>query len=284
MTKHLAVRFFLFIVNMTFLQNIIAAPKAYDTSVYKEIKNESYGPSAAQKVDVYLPAGRSNASTKMLILLHGGAWNSGDKTSINDFVKLIQNKNPDLAILNANYRLVGPSIHLAAQLEDVQQLLDYAATQSSTWNVSAAHIALGGISAGAHIAMLYAYKYDVAKKVTSVISIVGPTYFGDSYYTSNALFQPLVANLLGRPLTDTSSYLDASPAYVATAAAPPTYMAYGGYDPLVPATNATFLDKRLTELKVPHQYHFYPNEGHRFSPATYDAVAKNVVAFLKKYQ
>ncbi len=282
MIKHITA--FFLTMSIPFLSTIQAAASTNDTSIYKEIRNDSYGNHFTQKVDVYLPAGRSASSTKVLILLHGGAWNSGDKTSINDFVKLIQNKNPDLAILNANYRLAGPSVHLAEQLEDVQQVLKYAVTKSSTWNVSPDRTALGGISAGAHIAMLYAYKYDVAQKVKAVISIVGPANFGDTYYTNNPFFQPLAANLLGKPLTDTSSYLDASPAHVVTAAAPPTYMAYGGYDPLVPATNAVFLDKRLTELKVPHQYNLYANEGHHFSPATYDAVAKNVVAFLKKYQ
>ena len=282
MTKRLAISLFILMTaGMTSLPNLYAA--LTNTNTYKEIMNESYGTNPAQKVDVYLPAGRSIAATKVLVLLHGGAWNSGDKTSITDFVKLVQHKNPDLAILNANYRLISPSTHLPAQIADIQQLLEYISSKSANWSVGTSHISLGGISAGAHLAMLYAYKYDVTKKIDAVISIVGPTYFADTYYTGNALFQPVIINLLGKPVSDTTSYLQASPAYVVAAGAPPTYMAYGGYDPLVPVSNATFLDKKLTDLKVQHQYHFFPNEGHRFSLPTYNIVAQEIIAFLEKY-
>jgi acetyl esterase/lipase len=43
----------------------------------------SYGANAQQKMDVYLPAGRSITATKVIIMIHGGAWNSGDKTDFN---------------------------------------------------------------------------------------------------------------------------------------------------------------------------------------------------------
>ncbi|HYH14654.1 MAG TPA: hypothetical protein VD794_05530, partial [Flavisolibacter sp.] len=41
--------------------------------------NVAYGTDSAQRMDIYLPAGRNN-TTKVLVLIHGGGWASGDKS------------------------------------------------------------------------------------------------------------------------------------------------------------------------------------------------------------
>lgn len=253
------------------------------TNAYKEIKNESYGSDSAEKADIYLPASRSSSTTKVAILLHGGAWSTGDKTDLNDFIKILQQKSPELAIINMNYRLAGPANIHPAQVDDIKKLLDYVDSKSTNWGISN-NYAIGGVSAGGHLAMLYAYKYDVDKKIKVVVSIVGPTYFLDPYYVNNPLYQPIVMNFIGRPLSDSASYRAASPAWVVAAGAPPTYMAYGGLDPLVPVGNPILLDRQLTLLNVPHQYDFFPTESHEFTTPTYDTVARKIVAFLKQYQ
>ena len=38
----------------------------------KAIQNESYGSDASQKIDIFLPAGRSTMATKALFLIHEG--------------------------------------------------------------------------------------------------------------------------------------------------------------------------------------------------------------------
>jgi acetyl esterase/lipase len=48
--------------------------------------NVSYGTNAQQKMDVYLPAGRSTTATKVIIMVHGGGWNAGDKSDFNQYV------------------------------------------------------------------------------------------------------------------------------------------------------------------------------------------------------
>jgi acetyl esterase/lipase len=256
------------------------AVKPVEALLYKELKNESYGTDPAQKADVYLPANRTTTATKVAILLHGGAWSSGDKADLNQFIGTVQQKYPELAIVN---RLASPSNYHPAQVNDIQILLDYLGGKSSTWGISN-NYAIGGVSAGAHLALLYTYKFDVAKKIKVVLSVVGPTYFLDPYYVNNPLYQPIVTNFIGKPLNDSASYRDASPAWVVTASAPPTYMAYGGLDPLVPVANPVLLDQKLTTLNVPHHYDFFPTEGHEFTIANYDTVARKMVAFLKQYQ
>ena len=64
------------------------------------LNNVSYGSDAAQKMDIYLPAGRKTDSTKMVIMVHGGAWIEGDKNDFNSFVQSHQG----VLLLNDNVR------------------------------------------------------------------------------------------------------------------------------------------------------------------------------------
>ena len=47
-----------------------------------EALNVSYGPDENQVFDIYLPENRTH-TTKILILIHGGSWISGDKMDMN---------------------------------------------------------------------------------------------------------------------------------------------------------------------------------------------------------
>ena len=64
----------------------------------------SYGNDSDQVFDLYLPANRT-ANTKVMILIHGGGWTSGDKVEMNDFKNFILQNIPDIAVVNMNYRL-----------------------------------------------------------------------------------------------------------------------------------------------------------------------------------
>src|SRR5215218_9499094 len=71
----------------------------------KTTLNVAYGTDPLQNMDIYLPAGRSTATTKVMIMIHGGAWASGDKTELNPYVDTMKRRMPDYALFNINYRL-----------------------------------------------------------------------------------------------------------------------------------------------------------------------------------
>lgn len=88
--------------------------------------NISYGTDASQKMDLYLPAGRSVDSTKLIILIHGGAWISGDKSDFASFIPVIQQKFPGYAIANINYRLATSTAnHFPTQENDMKSAVDF---------------------------------------------------------------------------------------------------------------------------------------------------------------
>ncbi|RYD80563.1 MAG: alpha/beta hydrolase, partial [Sphingobacteriales bacterium] len=64
--------------------------------------NVAYGTDPLQKADIYLPANRSTANTKVLVMIHGGGWSGGDKADFNAFVDTFKRRFPDYAVANIN--------------------------------------------------------------------------------------------------------------------------------------------------------------------------------------
>jgi acetyl esterase/lipase len=257
------------------------SPDPLNPAVATQILNESYGSDPLQKADVYLPANRS-AATKTMILIHGGFWTSGDKTDMDTLLVPLKIADPTLAVININYRLAngtGSNQH-PAQMNDVKSLLDYVDANADAWHIGK-NYALVGVSSGAHIALLYAYGYDPAKRVKVVASVLGPTNFADPLYSSSPIFQQLATGLLGKTwLQDSALHKSVSPVYVVKANAPPTFMAYGGSDPLVPVSNPDALKAKLISLNIPYQYFLYYPEGHELTtPAIIDVIGKMLYFF-----
>src|SRR5690606_608877 len=145
----------------------------------QDLMNVSYGTDSLQKMDVYLPEGR-NEDTKVFILVHGGGWSGGSKAEFNYVVPILKSQFPNYAIVNMNYRLATmESPAFPKQIQDIEKVVDH--IKSAEYNISS-DIAFIGASAGAHLAMLYSYKYDTDDDVKAVCSIVGPTDFTDSAY------------------------------------------------------------------------------------------------------
>src|SRR5215510_3398349 len=121
----------------------------------------SYGPNAQQKMDVYLPAQHSTTATKVMIMIHGGAWNTGDKSDFNSYVDSMKRREPTYAIININYRLANAPNLFPAQEEDVKLAVEYIYSKRSQYGISDKFVLVGG-SAGAHLALLQGYKYSAA--------------------------------------------------------------------------------------------------------------------------
>ena len=225
-----------------------------------EALDVSYGSDSNQVFDIYLPEGRTE-NTKVLFLVHGGSWVGGDKEDMNGFRDYILQNHPALGIVNMNYTLAGAnSPPVPMQTNDISSVVEYITTNRSDLIVSD-DIGFIGVSAGAHLSLLWSYVNDINSQVDMVCSIVGPANFTDpAYYNStNPVFQSIYF-LFGNP---SISFLEsASPYHTATATSPPSLLFYGGQDPLVQNSQGIDLDSKLTNLGVPHEFTFYEEEGH----------------------
>ncbi|HNQ27211.1 MAG TPA: alpha/beta hydrolase [Aquaticitalea sp.] len=236
-------------------------PTGLDPLEYYEELNISYGPDDDQKFDIYLPANRST-ETKVLILVHGGGWTSGDKADMNGFRDIIRQDLPNVAIVNINYRLANATTPpYPMQIDDISAVVNHLKSIDNSY-VFSDDYGFIGVSAGAHLSLLWSYAFDTGSDSKMVCSIVGPTNFTDPAYLENT--DPAIQALLDLyGETASIAFLEeVSPYHQATSASPPTVMFYGGQDPLIPTTQGTDLRDRLDELGVTNEFTLYPNAGH----------------------
>ena len=245
---------------------------AIDTNIEaKTILGASYGPEPSQNMDVYLPAGRSVTSAKILLMIHGGAWESGDKADMRAYIDTIKNRLPGYAIFNINYRLsVNSSSVFPTQENDIKKAFDFIINKSAEYNLSQ-KVVLMGVSAGGHLALLQGYKYVSPVKAAAIVSFFGPTDMTDMYNNPASPLVPAsyIAAVVGTtPSEDSLLYATSSPVNFVSSASPPTILLHGGLDPLVRPQQAVSLQLKLRDSGVINQYVFYPAEGHGFTNAT----------------
>jgi acetyl esterase/lipase len=244
-------------------------PVSAPTLPEKTELNVAYGFHAAQKLDLYLPAGRTN-NTKAIIVIHGGGWSTGDKSDLTPYIDTLKKRLPGYAIFNLNYRLAtGTSDLFPTQENDVKAAVDFIYGKKNDYVISDKWAMLG-VSAGAHLSLLHAYKYTVPVKIKAVVDFFGPADLIDMYNNPASIFAPpsaLAAVTGGTPGTHLSLYQQSSPVTFINAQTSPTIILQGGLDPLVSVNQATTLKNLLQTNGVTHQYIFYPTEGHGWSGA-----------------
>lgn len=257
-----------------------AATPAYAVNVAANLKDVAYGSDPQQTMDVYLPANR-NKDTKVIIMVHGGAWVQGSKEDFADFVPIIKAQFPNYALVNINYRLATTtSPAFPKQIEDLQKVIAFLKNNSFDYTVDN-NYAFIGASAGAHLAMLYGYKYDTEHEVSAICDIVGPADFLDPAYTTHPLYAFAAQSLLGTTNITQQMIAEVSPVAHITTQAPPTIMFYGGVDPLIPSSQGPRLKAALDATNVYNEYNFYANGGHGdWDAATMTDVYTKLAAFL----
>jgi len=252
-----------------------------DQNSPQTIRNVSYGSDPQQKMDVYLPGGRSVDSTKLMVLIHGGGWNTGDKSDFDIFVDTLNKRDPSYAIFNINYRLANPPNLFPAQELDVKAAIEFIVNKSAEYNISN-KIVLVGASAGAHLALLQAYKYPSPVKVKAVVDFFAPTELV-SLYTKPP--NPLVPTLLQSdtgytPTSNPAIYQQSSPVNFVTSQSPPTIILQGALDIVVSPSQSILLKNELLAKGVPSEYILYPTEGHGWFGANLTDSFNRILAFL----
>jgi acetyl esterase/lipase len=250
------------------------------------IDNVAYGTDPKHKMDIYLPQNRSAERTKLIVLIHGGGWNGGDKGEFTPYITELQKRLPDYAYANINYRLCNLNSgnnRFPAQENDVKTAIEFLRAKSAEYKVSHSIILLGA-SAGAHLALLQGYKIEKPQKVKAVISFFGPSDLVDLYNHPANPSIPLLLNAVtgSSPSQNKLIYEQSSPINFVTAQSPPTLILHGGRDFLVPEKQSTLLKNKLESLRVIHQYVYYPNEGHGWrGNSLFDSLDK-IATFLRQ--
>ncbi|GAB3322512.1 hypothetical protein GCM10027299_18250 [Larkinella ripae] len=253
----------------------------------EDLLNETYGTDSRQKYNIYLPAGRSETTTPVLFFVYGGAWIEGNKDSYTYIIPTLRQLFPATAFVILDYRLYSQSTgskKFPAQEQDVKTCIEKVLNASNTYKISRDFV-VWGQSAGAHLAMLYAYKYGPSSfKPRAVINQMGPADMLSFYkQATDPLLKKLLTQLMGNPSSaDTTLYNSSSPLKYIDSSSPPTLIVHGTADKLVPYQQAQQLNDRLQQFGVSHVYKLHPGVGHELTGVGTDS-AQEVIAYLKPY-
>jgi acetyl esterase/lipase len=276
---------FISLLSMIILNTgLLAAGNGYP--VRAEIfKNVAYGKYPAQKMDVYLPQGRTTSSTPALILLHGGGWISGDKADFQAYVDSFRRRFPNYAIFNVNYRLATLSYTnlYPTQEEDVKAAMAFIYNKRNEYHISDQYILLGA-SAGGNLALLQAYKQSQPVRARAVINFFGPADMKALYHSADLHMRSALQIFMGgSPVSNATNYTNASPIHFISAQTPPTLILYGGADRLVPPAQNKLLQTKLEQARVAHKVVYYPTLGHGWYGEKLTDSFNQIAAFLKSY-
>jgi acetyl esterase/lipase len=243
------------------------------------------GSDEKQTLNIMLPHGESEAHA--IVYIHGGFYFLGSKVWYPEFLTDYSDK---AVFATINYRLLNITdnkIHMDDMLSDVDAALSKIVFVAKENGITIKDVILVGHSAGAHIALLYGYKYfetNAAKKINiaACISLSGPSDFTDDIGWSsmseygNDLSQRMEklswigSELVGTKIeltqynfTTQSNYPDMknhiesiSPITFVykNGKVPPTLLVHDLDDTIVPYSNSVKLNAALDKTTVPHKF------------------------------
>ncbi|CAL1518476.1 glycerophosphodiester phosphodiesterase family protein [Chitinophaga sp. MM2321] len=254
---------------------------------YIKVRNVPYGDAGEDNtLDAYMPEDH-NPQTKIIVYIHGGGWTGGDKKEFPQQLidELVGRQH--YGVVSINYRLIRDNNKniFPAQIDDIRQALAFISSKARKMKFDGSQFALMGGSAGAYLALQYAYANDSMRQIKTVMDLWGPTDFTDKKVRlENKDADEKVTRLLG--VADPASKIahDASPFYRLTKeTGVPTILFHGSEDPLVHVSQSEKLYAKLTSLGIPTQFELYPGEKHGVGLAASMDVFSKLVTWLAKY-
>ena len=261
----------------------VAIPKSiqeHKDLIYKTIDSTSL------KLDIYHPKALKEEAP-LIIFLHGGAWEKGKKSNVLHY--LISYAQKGYVTATIQYRLSGVAKY-PAQLLDVSDAVNWLKFHAKEYNINVNKVAIAGGSAGAHLAMLYAYTNSsdtldssgIPTSVQAVINIYGPS----DLTTEIAKKEKRVHRLFGKTYEKAPEiYRKASPIVYVNKKSPPTISFHGTLDELVPYGQSIKLHETLKDYGVPNYYHELKGWPHAMdlSAKVFSYIQYHTDIFLEKH-
>lgn len=247
------------------------------------ITDTAYGTDPSQKVDIYLPAGRTS-QTRVNVMIHGGSWVGGDKSELNGLVQLFKSRWPECAIVNVNYRLAnGKDIKYNQLIEDIKNAIGLVTANKNLFSISDT-MALWGVNGGALLALQYANATDNLGVVKCVADFYGPSKIDDwTFYNAKkpVNVKEVITKLSGSRWNE-KLYKSISPIEHLSASAKPTIIFHGNLDNIVPSYQSQLLKQKLDEVGVENEYHEY-TDFHGFNEVNNADCVEKTIKFFKKH-
>lgn len=199
-----------------------------------------------------------------LVFFHGGGWTSGEPSLLFRQARYVAQRG--FAAFCAQYRLIGAGAQTAADcVEDGRQALAWLYGRAQELEIDGTRIAVGGDSAGAHIALCLATAGPEVPPTERPAAAVSCSGIPD---VTGRWLDPVTGGRSG-PEEDEPAWqrrYDAacalSPLYLIRPGQPPVLLLHGTADPVAFPGDAVRFARRYAAAGNPVQCRLLPGEGH----------------------
>ena len=150
---------------------------------YNPNSGEDYvGTKSRNNYDMYVPnSAPKDAKHTVLLFIHGGAWVSGFKTDVNQYVYDFANRGyitatPKYTLLRRT--MDDPTLSIFRDLDEIDACVTSIKTglEELGFDTTKTELVIGGASSGSHLAMLYSYSRgnNAALPIKFIVNAVGP--------------------------------------------------------------------------------------------------------------
>jgi acetyl esterase/lipase len=230
-----------------------------------------------QKLDLYLPKTRPATPLPLVIWVHGGGWQNGNRFPC----PALFLSEHGYAVASLGYRLSDAAI-FPAQIHDCKAAIRYLRSHADEFGIDPQRFGVWGSSAGGHLVALLGTSGNAAglegqlgdtstnSQVQAVCDYFGPTDLlkmasqssENSRINHDAPDSP-ESKLLGGPLQQQVALAaQANPITYVDGDDPPFLIVHGDQDPLVPAQQSRLLLDALRAAKVAAELVIVPGGGH----------------------
>lgn len=234
----------------------------YSRHEERNAAGELTGRTRSLLADVYQPKLRSPSLRPTVLMVHGGAWFSGNKAHVSLHARDVAKAG--YAVVAVNYRLA-PNYKFPAQVEDLRSALRFIRDESDTYKFDPERIAAYGYSAGAHLATLLGLQQNEASNNVVEGAIVRAIVAGGApceFSWIDAESERLKFWLGGSRKDLPETYRLASPVSFVNRGDPPMFVFHGMQDRIVPIASSRKLQELLVKNGVPNEYRTVPKASH----------------------
>lgn len=225
--------------------------------------------SRSRTLDIYLPD-KATAPRPLMVWIHGGSWNSGDKSFPPGLGLLLRG----YVVASIDYRLSREAV-FPAQIYDCKAAIRFLRAHAGQFDIDPARIGVWGCSAGGQLAALLGTtnglkEYEglegplgVSGNVQAVCDWFGPSDFLQWKGLSGSGAAVVSQFLGGVASADSMAARFASPAEQAgRSTLVPFLIMHGEQDVVVPARQSQILFERLRNAGAPVMLIVLPHAGH----------------------
>ena len=286
----------LIVIGVVLLISVAVGLIKYFTG-YRVYRDVRYSDGENCVMDIYIPDRAYERETNGAVLfIHGGSWSSGTKSEEEGKCRLLASHGYITASIGYTLRndANADEYNVSLVLDEIDAALLKLKSFTLEEGITVDKAATSGYSAGAHLALLYAYSRAETAPIDILFTagMAGPSDMSVDVW-GEELSMAITTMLTGENVTRDMLYSEKgeqlinsiSPIYYVNERSAPTLIIQGGKDTVVPEANADNLLKRLSEFSVKNEYIYMDRSSHMLieNPIGRFRYYKRLIDYAKEY-